>query len=217
MGAAAGCGAWEFHQAGIPVDAVPPPAKCTANPNCPPNDGDCCPTPGKNGFMLDCCNIYACECKLHPQCVYENKTGQCCPNDKGVYDPCCSNFRAAVNNAACKKAGVKGNVCPGDDGKYHKCCHQSAKCSYKNQCPGLAGDCCPTPGGQNLGCCLKESELELDETEDTALASSGVTEEGSSAPVVAIGGFAVGAVVTLGVLIKLRTGSNERTGYVTLG
>jgi len=71
-----------------------------------------------------------------------------------------------------------------------------------------------------LGCCLKESQLELDETEETELAMSEVSEEGAqgtSAPVVAIGGFAVGAAVTLGVLMKLRSGSNERPGYVTLG
>lgn len=112
--------------------------------------------------MLDCCNIYSCDCKSHPQCVNENKTGTCCPNDKGVYDPCCSNFQAAVNNPACEKAGVKGNACPDDKGKFHECCHSDAKCSYKNQCPGLAGDCCPTPGGMMLGCCLnKGSEMDL--------------------------------------------------------
>merc|ERR1712083_802867 len=154
--------------------------------------------------------------------------------------------------------------CPDDDGKFHKCCHEEAKCVYKNQCPGLAGDCCPTPGGQMLGCCLKESQLELDEPEETELVyyrrrrswtSSEVSEEGvqgasvldepeetelyyayyrrrrswtlsevseegvqgASVPVVAIGGFAVGAAVTLGVLMKFRSGSNERPGYVTLG
>merc|ERR1711941_221705 len=106
--------------------------------------------------------------------------------------------------------------CPDEHGKYHKCCQLAAKCSYKNQCPGLAGDCCPTPGGQMLGCCLKESELELDETEETELATSEEGAQGTSAPVVAIGGFAVGAAVTLGVLMKLRSGSNERPGYVTL-
>merc|ERR1712217_899391 len=143
-------------------DKVPPPAKCSANPNCPNNPGaDCCPPPGANlsvnmGY-LDCCNTFACECKLHPQCEYENKTGMCCPNDKGVYDPCCSNFRAAVNNPACVKAGVKGNACPDEKGKYNDCCHQAAKCAYQNQCPGLAGDCCPTPAGVMLGCCHKQA------------------------------------------------------------
>jgi len=109
--------------------------------------------------MLDCCSIFSCDCKSHPQCVNENKTGTCCPNDKGVYDPCCSNFQAAVNNPACEKAGVKGNACPDDKGKFHECCHSDAKCSYKNQCPGLAGDCCPTPGGMSLGCCLNKGTV----------------------------------------------------------
>merc|ERR1712194_238413 len=29
----------------------------------------------------------------------------------------------------------------------------------KNQCPGLAGDCCPTPGGMSLGCCLNKGTV----------------------------------------------------------
>lgn len=126
--------------------------------------------------MLDCCNIYACECKLHPQCVYEKKNGTCCPNEKGVYDPCCSNFRAAVNNPACEKAGVKGNACPDEKGTMHECCHADTKCSYKNQCPGLAGDCCPTPGGVKLGCCLNKGVEEQAAIVEDDLAAN-VTEE----------------------------------------
>jgi len=128
--------------------------------------------------MLDCCNIFSCDCKSHPQCVNENKTGTCCPNAKGVYDPCCSNFQAAVNNPACEKAGVKGNACPDDKGKFHECCHSDAKCSYKNQCPGLAGDCCPTPGGMTLGCCLnKGSEMGLAAVPLELFAAPNCTEE----------------------------------------
>jgi len=192
--AQAGCGAWEFHQAGIPIDKVPPPPQCKANPNCPPNDGNCCPTPGKLGSMLDCCNTFSCDCKSHPQCVNENKTGTCCPNDKGVYDPCCSNFQAAVNNPACEKAGVKGNACPDDKGKFHECCHSDAKCSYKNQCPGLAGDCCPTPGGMSLGCCLnKGSEMGLAAVPLELVGAVGLPTVGAAFFVVFVVGVAIGA------------------------
>merc|ERR1712039_437524 len=125
-----------------------------------------------------------------------NKTGQCCPNDKGVYDPCCSNFRAAVNNKACKDAKLTGNTCPDEHGKYHKCCHMDAKCSYQNQCPGLGGDCCPTPGGVMLGCC-KNKAVETD------LVATEVFEE------------TLGVALTLAVLMKLRQDNSERSAYVT--
>merc|ERR1712228_734671 len=200
----AGCGAWEFHQAGIPIDQVPPPPKCTDNPNCPPNVGDCCvPPKDPKANMLDWCNTYACECKLHPQCVYENKTGQCCPNDKGKYDPCCSNFRAAVNNPACVKAKVTGNACPDEHGKFHACCHVKQKCAYKNQCPGLAGDCCPTPGGMMLGCCLKDDALEA--------ASMGPEVPGVS---VQAWGFALVVVFAVGVAVGTQLKrSGEKNEY----
>merc|ERR1712187_17365 len=60
-------------------------------------------------------------------------------------------------------ASITGNVCPDDNGHYNACCHQSAKCSYENQCPGLAGDCCPTPGGMMLGCCKNKKKGEAAE------------------------------------------------------
>jgi len=146
-----GCGIWEFAQAGIPLDKSEYPAKCTDNPYCPPNDGDCCPTPGKDGIMLDCCNKYACDGALHPQCAAENKTGLVCPDKDGKYDPCCSGTAFAINNPTCVKAGKAGMICPDEDGEYDDCC--KPQCSYKGQCPGLAGFCCPTASGVMLGCC----------------------------------------------------------------
>ncbi|CAK0892027.1 unnamed protein product [Prorocentrum cordatum] len=189
-----GCGAWEFHLAGIPVDKSEYPTACKANPFCPQNDGDCCPTPGKDGLMLDCCNLYACEGSLHPQCKAENKTGNVCPNKKGVYDPCCSGMAFAANNPTCVKAGKSGRICPDEDGEYDDCC--KPQCSYKGQCPGLAGFCCPTAAGVMLGCCgASAAEAELSAAVQSTEVAVPTSPTNVLAALVAMGcSVAVGAV-----------------------
>lgn len=151
-GAQPGCGKFQFEANHVSIDKVPPPPSCEDNPMCPQNPGaDCCPTPGADGFLLDCCNPFQCECKYHPECVYQKKEGSCCPAADGKYDDCCSNLRNAVNVPDCK--GKTGNVCPDDEGKYDPCCR--SQCQTNPGCAnlGLNGFCCPTPTGIQLGCC----------------------------------------------------------------
>merc|ERR1712080_541923 len=103
------------------------------------------------------------------------------------YDPCCSNFRAAVNNPACV-----------------------------NQCPGLAGDCCPTPGGMYLGCCKNKKKGE--DAEDSEWLSQG--EDAETTPQVTdelllTVGAAFFVVFSIGVAVGLRfkRGANEPAEY----
>merc|ERR1712113_87307 len=111
------------------------------------------------------------------------------------------------------KAKVKGNACPDENGKMHKCCHASAKCAYKNQCPGLAGDCCPTPGGMMLGCCLKKGAEAM--AAAPLVPNFEAQEQGGG---LQIWGLALLVAVAVGLAVGMKLmHSNEDNKYLLMG
>ena len=110
------------------------------------------------------------ECESHPQCLQEGLSGNCCPDDFGVWNACC--FQAECDVIpACFLAGKDGYCCPDTDGIYDPCCSVDpspfptvetpspsashsptmiAACSAHPKCAHLDDDCCPNKQGEML-------------------------------------------------------------------
>lgn len=146
-------------------------ASCSAYPKCVAlglTSGTCCPSTGRDGKMLDCCEEGPTACSAYSACVEEGHTeGTCCtPGSK--LDCCQEHPTSCSAYAKCAAAGLKeGACCPSKEGIMLDCCYSAmlpkpapipagAQCEIYPDCVDLqlkSGACCPTSEGVVLDCC----------------------------------------------------------------
>eukprot|EP00913_Durusdinium_trenchii_P010204 g9565.t1 len=120
-------------------------ASCSAYPKCVAlglTSGTCCPSTGRDGKMLDCCEEGPTACSAYSACVEEGHTeGTCCT--PGSKLDCCQD-RSLIRKPFFR-------VRPGTLSQEHPTsCSAYAKCAAA----GLKeGACCPSKEGTMLDCC----------------------------------------------------------------
>ncbi|CAJ1454683.1 unnamed protein product [Effrenium voratum] len=144
-------------------------SSCSAYPKCVElglTTGTCCPSPGPNGTMLDCCVDGPTACSAYSGCVNAgHTTGTCCA--EGSKLECCEDRPTSCSAyAGCVELGLTSGACC-TEGSELDCCFsevsatpapapQDAACKIFPLCAALnltTGSCCPTPDGVVLECC----------------------------------------------------------------
>jgi hypothetical protein len=86
-------------------------------------------------------------CAVHRACVKLGLTGDCCPTSGGVYLGCCDSENQPDKTATNSLPTPATTPAPGTS--------KSQQCVDNKACAdlGLTGNCCPSDGGADLGCC----------------------------------------------------------------
>eukprot|EP00438_Fugacium_kawagutii_P035909 Skav206066 [mRNA] locus=scaffold288:450878:467451:+ [translate_table: standard] len=177
-------------------------AECSAYPKCIAlglSSGSCCPSPGRDGKMLDCCQEGPTACSAYSTCVEAGHTeGTCCAADSKL--DCCQEHPTSCSAySKCAAAGLtEGACCPSKEGKFLDCCYSAAPpkpadvpvgamCEIYPQCVDLdlkTGACCPTADGVVLECCkggsYADAAAETADTAETATGGPEVAETGAA-------------------------------------
>mmetsp|Transcript_1099 Transcript_1099/g.1508 ORF Transcript_1099/g.1508 Transcript_1099/m.1508 type:complete len:1130 (-) Transcript_1099:52-3441(-) len=118
----------------------------------------------KGGSSTD--NVSSNLCVAYKACAALGLLGECCPTSDGAYLGCCGNDSSTItSNGSNSEMKKTDNSPPPPPPRAHKLplppatketlCSGKACCSKNQACAdlGLSGQCCPTQGGNMLGCC----------------------------------------------------------------